>query len=254
MTSTAAQPVLRTAGLSVRFGGIVAVDRVDLQVRDGELLCLIGPNGAGKSTLFKALTGQIRPTSGTVEFLGRSIAGLERHRIARSGIGIKTQVPSVFDGLTVRESLYLAARARAAGDARPARGDASARLDRLVETVRLAPIVDRQLGELAHGQRQWVELAMVLATDPRLLLLDEPVAGMSDEETARTAELVRTLRSARAVIVVEHDMRFVRDIADRIVVLHQGAVLRDGDVDEVLADERVRDVYLGRGIGHARAA
>lgn len=245
------QAVLRTSALSVRFGGVVAVDRVDLEVRDGELLCLIGPNGAGKSTLFKALTGQLRPSAGSVEFLGETIVGLERHEIARRGIGIKTQVPSVFEGLGVRESLYLAVRAN---DRRASAQAREARVDALLDEVRITPIAGRRLDELAHGQRQWVELAMVLAADPRLVLLDEPVAGMSDEETARTAELVRGLRGTRSVIVVEHDMRFVRDIAERVVVLHQGAVLRDGAVDEVLADERVRDVYLGRGSIDAHAA
>lgn len=243
--------VLRTRALTVRFGGVVAVDAVDLHVRDGELLCLIGPNGAGKSTLFKALTGQLRPSAGAVEFLGAPIAGLQRHQIARRGIGIKTQVPSVFEGLSVRESLYLAVRA---GHARASAQARAARVDALLEEARIGSIAGRTLAELAHGQRQWVELAMVLATDPRLVLLDEPVAGMSDEETARTADLVRGLRAGRAVVVVEHDMRFVRDIADRIVVLHQGAVLRDGAVDQVLADDRVRDVYLGRAATDARAA
>lgn len=246
-----AEPLLRTRALTMRFGGVVAVDRVDLQVRDRELLCLIGPNGAGKSTLFNTLTGQLRPSGGSVEFLGESIAGLERHEIARRGIGIKTQVPSVFEGLDVRESLYLAVRAR---DRRSPAKACAARVDALLDELRLGSIAGHTLDALAHGQRQWVELAMVLATEPRLVLLDEPVAGMSDEETARTAALVRTLRERRAVIVVEHDMRFVREIADRVVVLHQGAVLRDGAVHEVLADERVRDVYLGRGDIDARAA
>ncbi len=249
--SDARTPVLRTRALTVCFGGVVAVDRVDLELRDGELLCLIGPNGAGKSTLFRALTGQLRPSAGSVEFLGEPIVGLERHEIARRGIGIKTQVPSVFEGLSVRESLYLAVRANRRLSSAQAR---AARVDALLDEVQLAPLAARTLVELAHGQRQWVELAMVLANDPRLVLLDEPVAGMSDEETARTAELVRELCRGRAVIVVEHDMRFVRDIAERIVVLHQGAVLCDGAVDEVLADERVRDVYLGRGSTDARAA
>src|SRR5690606_18803792 len=182
-----AVPLLRTRALGVRFGGVVAVDRVDLQVRDRELLCLIGPNGAGKSTLFKALTGQLRPSSGSVEFLGESIVGLQRHEIARRGIGIKTQVPSVFEGLSVHESVYLAVRAHDRGSSARAR---AARVEALLDELRLAPIAAHRLDALAHGQRQWVELAMVLATEPRLVLLDEPVAGMSDEETARTAELV----------------------------------------------------------------
>jgi len=243
--------LLRVRGLSMHFGGVIVINDVDLQVEDGELLCLIGPNGAGKTTFFKTLTGQLRPSSGSIEFLGRPLVGLQRHEIARRGIGVKTQVPSVFDGLSVRESLYLAVRAQNCGAGRRER---MARVDGLLEEVRIGAIADHTLAQLAHGQRQWVELAMVLAAEPRLVLLDEPVAGMSDEETARTAALVRRLRGRRTLIVVEHDMRFVRDIAERVAVLHQGALLCEGAVDEVLGNERVRDVYLGRGDGAARTA
>lgn len=231
---------IRTQGLTVRFGGVVAVDNVNLEVAEGELRCLIGPNGAGKSTLFKSLTGQLRPTAGRVEILGQDITRMERHHIARLGVGVKTQVPSVFEGLTVDESLRVAA-------ARNRGGRAVGRIvDEVLEQLQLGAIRSRQLAQLSHGKRQWVELGMVLATEPRLVLLDEPVAGMSDEETARTADLIRSIRGQRAVVVVEHDMRFVRGIADRVTVLHRGAVLREGPVDQILADPVVRDVYLGR--------
>jgi branched-chain amino acid transport system ATP-binding protein/urea transport system ATP-binding protein len=236
---------IETRGLTVRFGGVVAVDAVDLQVATGELRCVIGPNGAGKSTLFKALTGQLRPSGGTVRILGQDIGGRQRHQIARLGVGIKTQVPSVFDGLTVCDSLRVAA-------ARNPRRRVADTVDELLALLRLEDVAERQLVQLSHGRRQWVELGMVLATDPRLILLDESVAGMSEEETARTAELIRTIRHGRAVVVVEHDMRFVRRIADRVTVLHRGAVLCDGAVDAVLSDPVVRDVYLGRE-EHVRA-
>lgn len=233
-------PAIRTRGLTVRFGGVVAVNDVSIDVAADELRCLIGPNGAGKSTLFKSLTGQQQPTSGTVEILGTPATRLQRHEIARLGVGVKTQVPNVFEGLTVLESLRVAAvRHR---ERRPAALVA----DEVLEQLQLGAIRHSQLVMLSHGKRQWVELGMVLATAPRLILLDEPVAGMSEEETLRTAELIRSIRGGRAIVVVEHDMRFVRRIADRVTVLHRGAVLRDGSVDEVLADPAVRDVYLGR--------
>jgi branched-chain amino acid transport system ATP-binding protein/urea transport system ATP-binding protein len=235
-----------TDGLTVRFGGVVAVDRVNLQVARGELRCLIGPNGAGKSTLFKTLTGQQKPSAGQVRILGQDVGRLERHQIARLGVGVKTQVPSVFDGLTVGASLRVAA-----GRHRERRPVAAV-VDEVLDQLRLGAVRERQLATLSHGQRQWVELGMVLATDAQLVLLDEPVAGMSEEETARTAELILSIRAGRAVVVVEHDMRFVRRIADRVTVLHRGAVLRDGPVAEVLADPVVRDVYLGRE-EHVRA-
>ncbi|WP_382325780.1 ATP-binding cassette domain-containing protein [Hydrogenophaga sp. UC242_50] len=235
-----------TESLTVRFGGVVAVDRVNLQVARGELRCLIGPNGAGKSTLFKTLTGQQKPSAGRVRILGQDVGRLERHQIARLGVGVKTQVPSVFDGLTVGASLRVAA-----GRHRERRPVAAV-VDEVLEQLRLGAVRDRQLATLSHGQRQWVELGMVLRTDAQLVLLDEPVAGMSEEETARTAELILSIRAGRAVVVVEHDMRFVRRIADRVTVLHRGAVLRDGPVAEVLADPVVRDVYLGRE-EHVRA-
>ena len=235
-----------TEGLTVRFGGVVAVDRVNLQVARGELRCLIGPNGAGKSTLFKTLTGQQKASVGKFRILGQDVGRMERHQIARLGVGVKTQVPSVFDGLTVGASLRVAAGRHR--ERRPV----DAVVDEVLEQLRLGAVRDRQLATLSHGQRQWVELGMVLATDAQLVLLDEPVAGMSEEETARTAELILSIRAGRAVVVVEHDMRFVRRIADRVTVLHRGAVLRDGPVAEVLADPVVRDVYLGRE-EHVRA-
>ena len=226
----------------MRFGGVVAVSGVDLRLADGELRCLIGPNGAGKSTLFKCLTGMLRPTAGEILFRGRSIVGQGSHAIARLGIGIKTQVPSVFDGLSVHENVWLATR-RAAPDTIARR-----RLPEVLERVGIAELSARIVGQLAHGQRQLVELAMVLAGDPDLILLDEPAAGMTGEEVDRLAELIAELNVRRALVVVEHDMQFIRKIARTamVTVVHQGAILAEDGVDRILVDPRVRDVYLGK--------
>lgn len=234
-------PILETRGLSKRFGGVPAVDGVDFRLAEGELRCLIGPNGAGKSTFFKMVTGQLSPSAGRVFFRGADVTGEQRHRLAGLGIGIKTQIPSVFDGISALESLRLAAR----------RHHSSAEAARIVEDVLsetgLAEFAARRVGELAHGQRQWVELGMVLARRPSLMLLDEPTAGMTPEETERTAGLIRKVRRGRAIVVVEHDMRFVRMIAEGVTVFHQGRILMEAPVADVLADPRVREVYLGGG-------
>jgi ABC-type uncharacterized transport system ATPase subunit len=232
-------PILETRGLTKRFGGVPAVDGVDFKLGAGELRCLIGPNGAGKSTFFKMITGQLSPTAGRVLFQGADVTGEERHRLAKHGIGIKTQVPSLFDGLDVLESLHLAAR-RFHGAA-----EAKRIVDSILAETRLDDVAGRRVGELAHGQRQWVELGMVLAREPSLLLLDEPTAGMTPDETRRTAELIARLRRRRAMIVVEHDMHFVRMIAEAVTVFHQGRILMEAPIGEVLGDPRVREVYLG---------
>lgn len=224
----------------MRFGGVTAVDHVDLTLGDGELRCLIGPNGAGKSTFFKCLTGQLRPTSGHVAFRGREITGLDPFAIARLGIGIKTQVPSVFDGLSALEQVRIAASRRHGVRAARAKADAA------IERIGIGEVAATRVGHLAHGTRQLVELAMIVASDPDLILLDEPAAGMTDEETRRTAELITSLKGEHALVVVEHDMHFIRLIAGNVTVLHQGRVLIEDDVARVLSDPVVRDVYLGR--------
>jgi ABC-type uncharacterized transport system ATPase subunit len=232
-------PVLETVGLSMRFGGVEAVRGVNLSLAERELRCLIGPNGAGKSTLFKMLTGQLRPTAGRILFHGQDITGHHTHAIARRGIGIKTQVPNLFDGLTVREHLWLAAR----------RTNPAARtrtiVEEVLERIGLTGLSDGAVGQLSHGLRQWVELGTVLAGNPELILLDEPAAGMTHDEVARTAELVREINRTHALIVVEHDMQFVRMIARTVTVMHQGAVLVEDTMDRILENRAVRDVYLG---------
>jgi branched-chain amino acid transport system ATP-binding protein len=232
--------VLETFDLSVRFGGVEAVRSVNFSLAERELRCLIGPNGAGKSTLFKLLTGQLRPTAGRILFRGHDITGDHTHAIARRGIGIKTQVPSLFDGLTVREHLWLSAR----------RTNSAARtreiVEEILERIRLTSVADGMVGQLSHGLRQWVELGTVLAGNPTLILLDEPAAGMTYDEVARTAELVRDINRTHALIVVEHDMQFVKMIARTVTVMHQGGVLVEDTMDRILRNSTVRDVYLGK--------
>jgi branched-chain amino acid transport system ATP-binding protein/urea transport system ATP-binding protein len=207
-----------------------------------ELRCLIGPNGAGKSTFFKMLTGQLTPTSGAIAFRGEAIAGRLSHQIARMGIGIKTQVPNVFNGLSVRENIWLAVRRKATPRAQPPA------VNSVLEMIRLTDHADRIVATLSHGQRQWVEIGMVLAAEPDLILLDEPAAGMTDEETAHTAAIIREINRTHAIIVVEHDMEFIKQIAKKVTVFHQGRVLVEDTVGKVLADQRVRDVYLGKKV------
>lgn len=234
--------LVETRQLVKRFGGVTAVSSVDFQLRQGEIRCLIGPNGAGKSTFFKMLSGQIPPTSGEVFFAGSSMHGEESFQIARRGIGIKNQTPDVMNGISVWDNLWLAARARHRG------AEADEVADALIERLDLRGIHDRLVGELAHGQRQWVEIACVMATKPQLILLDEPAAGMSDRETEKTAELIKDLnRDATTIIVVEHDMQFIQRIAQRVTVFHQGAILIEDSFDAVASNPTVRDVYLGRG-------
>ncbi len=238
--------LLATEGLTMRFGGVVAVDQVSLSIAEGELRCLIGPNGAGKSTFFKCLTGQLKPTAGRILWRGKDVTGQGSFAIARLGVGIKTQIPSLFDGLTVMESVVLSAR-RLSSE-RLARKRAMAVLERLG----IAGMATSTVGRLAHGSRQLVELAMVVAPEPDLIILDEPTAGMTAEETARTAELIRELNRGHAIVVVEHDMQFIRAIASFVTVFHQGRVLVEDTVEKVMSDPMVRDVYLGKEAGPAR--
>ncbi len=233
--------LLQTRALEKRFGGVIAVSKVDFTLHEGEIRCLIGPNGAGKSTFFRMLSGQIKPSSGEVLMAGVNLAGHEPFQIARRGVGIKNQVPDVLNGLTVRENLWLAAHAH------PGNRNEARIVDELAQRVGIGGILDRLVGELSHGQRQWVEIASVIATEPRLVLLDEPAAGMTDEETAQTAELIRELNRRATIVVVEHDMQFIEQIAQRVTVFHQGAVLLEGSFEQVVSNPVVRDVYLGRG-------
>lgn len=232
--------VLETDGLTVRFGGVVAVDHVRFKLAERELRCLIGPNGAGKSTFFKCLTGVLKPSEGRVWLREERIDAMEPHAIARRGVGIKTQVPSLMDGLSVRENVWLAARRNhSVKRARVLAGEILTRLG-------IEAVANSAAGALAHGQRQMVELGVVLAGEPWLVLLDEPAAGMTQDEVERMAEVIREINQTATVVAVEHDMKFVGMVARRVTVFHQGAVLAEGDTQAVLSDPRVQDVYIGR--------
>jgi branched-chain amino acid transport system ATP-binding protein/urea transport system ATP-binding protein len=235
-----AECVLQTKGLEKRFGGVVAISSVDFNLKQRELRCLIGPNGAGKSTFFKMLTAQIKPTTGQILFEGVEITKAQPHQVSQMGIGIKNQVPDVFNNLTVRENISVAARSRH-GKAR-----AAAIASEVTERLGLTGLVGRLVGELAHGQRQWVELAMVVALEPKLILLDEPAAGMTADETNRTAELIREVNKTAAIVVVEHDMQFIKQIAHTVTVFHQGRVLVEDTMENIQGNELVREIYLGK--------
>ncbi|MFC6636539.1 ATP-binding cassette domain-containing protein [Sulfitobacter sp. JBTF-M27] len=231
--------IVETRNLSMHFGGVRAVDQVDFTLFDKELRCLIGPNGAGKSTFFKCLTGQLSPTFGEVIIRGDDTTRAETHEIAGLGVGIKTQVPNVFDGLTVDENIWLSARRwHKAKRARTLTAET-------IERLKLGDIRREVVGRLAHGQRQWVELGMVVAAEPWLVLLDEPAAGMTHEETARTAELIKEINTEAALIVVEHDMQFIRMISQQVTVFHEGQILMEDTMEAISNDKRAREVYLG---------
>jgi branched-chain amino acid transport system ATP-binding protein len=235
-----ATPLLETRDLGMRFGGVHAVRHVNFTLAEGELRCLIGPNGAGKSTFFKMVTGQLVPSQGHVLFRGQDISHAEAHQIARLGIGIKTQVPSVFDGLSVRENIWLSANRIHRG------ARAAAVVDEMLTRLGLTAAAKRVVGQLAHGQRQWVELGIVLATDPQLILLDEPAAGMTSDEVHKTADLIHEINRTKALIVVEHDMQFIRMIGKKVTVFNQGGVLVEDSVENILRNPVVRDIYLGK--------
>ena len=236
--------ILETKGLEKRFGGVRAIAEVDFALERGELRCLIGPNGAGKSTFFKLLTGQIEPSAGAILFEGVDVTAAAPHQIGRLGIGIKNQVQDVFNGLSVFENLYLAASSA------HARRQATLRARELAARVGLEQLLEAPVATLAHGQRQWVEIAMVIARQPKLVLLDEPSAGMTIEETRQTADLIREVNRTATIIVVEHDMQFIRQIARKVTVFHQGRILLEDTFERVVADPVVRAVYLGRQTVH----
>ncbi|WP_439135445.1 urea ABC transporter ATP-binding protein UrtD [Pseudomaricurvus sp.] len=245
--------ILYVEGLSVSFDGFKALNDLNLYVKDGELRCLIGANGAGKTTLMDVITGKTQCDQGSVYF-GQTINLLQRSEpeIAQLGIGRKFQKPTVFEAHTVFDNLELSLKADK-GIWYTLRASLSSEdLDRIDDVLELIGLKEQrfmQAGALSHGQKQWLEIGMLLASDPRLLLIDEPVAGMTAQETERTAELLTSLAGDRTVIVVEHDMEFVRSIARTVTVLHQGTVLAEGTMDEVQNNQDVIEVYLGEEAG-----
>jgi len=242
--------ILYLEDVHVSFDGFKAINGLSLDIAPGELRCVIGPNGAGKTTMMDIITGKTRPNTGKV-FFGSTI-DLLRHnepQIAQLGIGRKFQKPTVFEKLSVFENLELALKMDKRVKSSMLHRLDSAQSDKLAEmlhTIHLTDSVSRMAGNLSHGQKQWLEIGMLLMQDPKLLLLDEPVAGMTDEETARTAELFLTLKGKHSLMVVEHDMSFIKTISEIVTVLCDGSVLAQGTLDQVQADERVIEVYLGR--------
>jgi urea transport system ATP-binding protein len=243
--------LLEVSGVSVTFDGFRAINNLSIQIGEPELRAVIGPNGAGKTTFMDIVTGKTKPDTGRVIWGDRSISllGLSESRIAREGIGRKFQKPTVFEAQTVRENLRMALKA-ARGPFevlmwREGQGDA-ARIAEIAEEIGLTAHLPRIAGELSHGQKQWLEIGMLLAQEPRLLLVDEPAAGMTPAEREHTTSLLKRIAETRAVVVVEHDMEFVRRLGCRVTVLHEGSVLAEGSIDHVTANRQVIDVYLGR--------
>jgi urea transport system ATP-binding protein len=245
-----ADTLLYVNGVSVTFDGFRALNNLSLVLAPGEMRAVIGPNGAGKTTMMDVITGKTRPDTGEVIYSADTdLTKLDEPAIAALGIGRKFQKPTVFEPHTVWDNLLLAL----AGDRRPrftlwAREteDEQHKIDEILATIRLTDHRRRRAGDLSHGQKQWLEIGMLLAQEPRLLLVDEPVAGMTDAETEQTAALLREINRTRSVVVVEHDMAFVRALGVKVTVLHEGSVLSEGTIDHVSEDPRVIEVYLGR--------
>ena len=242
--------LLYLSGVSVAFDGFKAINNLSLVLQPGEMRAVIGPNGAGKTTMMDIITGKTRPDEGQVIFGAETdLTKLDEPAIAALGIGRKFQKPTVFEPLTVWENLLLAL----AGDRKPrftlwAREteEERDRITDILKTIRLSSETKRRAGDLSHGQKQWLEIGMLLAQEPQLLLVDEPVAGMTDSETEQTAELLREINKTKSVVVVEHDMAFVRALGVKVTVLHEGSVLSEGTIDHVSEDPKVVEVYLGR--------
>jgi len=244
-----AQPLLELHDVSVSFDGFYALTDLSLQLYEGEVKSIIGPNGAGKTTFLDVITGKVKPTKGTVTYRGKSLVGQSEQKISRQGIGRKFQTPSVFNNLTVLRNLELAATPHKNAFsilANKLPQSVKDEVHRLLKYVGLEKYSTKLAGSLSHGQKQWLAIAMVVAQSPEVLLLDEPVAGLTDEETERTAELIKSLAGDHTVVVIEHDMEFIRDLDFDVTVLHQGQVLTEGPLDQVKADPRVIEVYLGQ--------
>jgi len=246
----APHPVLYLDNVTVTFDGFRALNALSFVVDPGEMRAIIGPNGAGKTTMMDVVTGKTRPDTGQVFFDGEhDLTKLDEATIAELGIGRKFQKPTVFESHTIWNNLELAMAGRRGPFATLGHRmgkDEKERIEEILATVRLSERADMLAANLSHGQRQWLEIGMLLAQEPKLMLVDEPAAGMTDAETAETAKLLKEIAKTRSVVVVEHDMTFVRDLEVKVTVLHEGSVLAEGSIDQVSADERVVEVYLGR--------
>jgi branched-chain amino acid transport system ATP-binding protein len=241
--------LLETEDLTRAYGSLIAVNRASVAIRQGELRSIIGPNGAGKTTFFKLISGEVRPTSGRIRFEGRDIAGLTQHEVCRLGIAKSYQITNIFPHLTVLENVRVAAQGYARSFNFWSRADRLTavrdRAQAILDTIGLAAKAGQLAAHLSHGEKRHLEIAIALAAEPILLLLDEPTAGMSPEETDETMLLIRELAAGRTVVLVEHKMKLVMNISDRITVFHQGQVLAEGTPDEIRANELVQQTYLG---------
>ncbi|CAB1084334.1 Urea ABC transporter, ATPase protein UrtD [Olavius algarvensis Delta 1 endosymbiont] len=245
------QCIFETQGITKQFGGLTAVDHVDLKLRAGDLQCIIGPNGCGKTTLFNLITGHYKPSSGKVFFSNQDITAKPVHVISKLGIVRKFQIPGIFEQLTVYENIrvpFFANQRQSMFVGSRVDSDSHQKIMEQLSDINLVDKADELAINLAHGQKQWLEIGMVLASKPRLMLLDEPTAGMTVAETHQTAELIQEISKSTGItiLVIEHDIRFVKEIASRITVMYKGAIFREGSYQEINSDDAVREIYLGR--------
>jgi len=240
--------VLVLDNLTVGFDGFKAIDSLNLVVHKNELRVIIGPNGAGKTTLLDLICGKTKATAGSIKFNGQEMLGVAEHEVVRAGIGRKFQTPSIYENLSVFKNLEVSfptGRSVFGALAFKCTPDIQHRINSIADEIGLADALDVEAGKLSHGQKQWLEIGMLLMQEPDLLMLDEPIAGMSVRERELTAALLNRICKGRSMIVIEHDMEFVKKIADKVTVMHQGKILAEGSMDQVQADERVIEVYLG---------
>ena len=241
--------LLKLENVSVSFEGFLALNNLNLSLQKGELRAVIGPNGAGKTTFLDVITGKVKPSKGDVLFKGTSLVGKKEHKIARIGVGRKFQSPRVFENLTVNENLEISLSQFSSTikliASKPSKNKL-AELEKLLKIVNLSEQSEVKAGSLSHGQKQWLEIAMLLGQKPSLMLIDEPVAGLTDEETELTADLLKSISGDNTVLVIDHDMEFIRRLESNVTVLNQGSVLCEGSMDEIQRDPNVIEVYLGK--------
>lgn len=246
----ASRDALSIDGLTVSFSGFKAVDGFSTVIEDGELRVVLGPNGAGKTTMMDLISGKTKATGGHVHLFGREITNRPEHQIARAGVGRKFQIPSVFRDLTVRQNLEVAVTREPSVLRNLRIGLRLAerhKIQKIVDLTQLGDVLEQRAGDLSHGQMQWLELGMLIVQDARVILLDEPTAGMTQAETLKTSQIINSLKGSHTLIVVEHDMAFVREIAERITVMHLGKLLAEGNIRAIEQDPAVQEAYLGSG-------
>lgn len=241
--------MLETKSLTKEFDGFRAVDNLNFYLEKGELHCIIGPNGSGKTTLFNLISGFLKPTSGDIIFNNEKITNLMPHQIAQRGIIRKFQVPNVYNFFTLHENLKIPSQIKSEGKISLFTRSSikvGKKIDEILEIIQLKDKKKEVAGELSHGEMQWLEIGMTLAMEPSLLLLDEPTAGMTRDETKKTAEIIRSISNVTTIIIIEHDIQFIREISRKITVMHNGSILTEGPLEQIENDERVINVYLGK--------